>query len=414
MRKDVTILGAGIVGISTALHLQARGLDVALVDRRAPGEETSFGNAGVIETSALFPVAFPRNITTLMKVGLKRAPQANYSIGGLASVAPWLWSYFRNSTPDKLEHTARTLYPLVSRALEEHEPFIAATGAERYLRRTGWMRVYRSEMPFNEEKTELALADELGVPYEIHETEGALKLEPYLAPVFRHAVLWTGTASVSDPGAVVAGYARLFEECGGLVTKGDALSLAKVDGLYRVETAAGSVAAERVVLALGPWTNDVLTPKGYRLPLATKRGYHMHYKPVGEATLRRPVVDVDGGYCLSSMTRGLRLTTGVEFAGLRAQPTPTQITRTRPYLDELFPHIEGPVDPEPWVGNRPCLPDSIPIIGPSPEDPDLWLAFGHQHLGFTLGPVTGRLLAEMMQGENPLTDPAPFRAERFG
>lgn len=413
MRKDVTILGGGIVGISTALHLQARGLDVALIDRRGPGEETSFGNAGVIETSALFPVAFPRNITTLLKVGLKRAPQANYSIASLLGVSPWLWSYFRNSTPDKLEYTARTLYPLVSRGLEEHEPLITATAADRLLRRTGWMRIYRSELPFREETSELALADELGVPYEVHDTGSALALEPFLAPAFRNAVLWTGTASVSDPGELVAGYARLFKERGGLIATGDARSLAKVEGLFRVETDAGSIAAERTVLALGPWTNDVLTPRGVNLPLAIKRGYHMHYHIKGDAVLHRPVVDVDGGYCISSMTRGLRLTTGVEFSGLRAAPTPAQIGRTRPYLEELFPHIESTVDKQPWVGNRPCLPDSIPVIGPSPRDKDLWLAFGHQHLGFTLGPVTGRLLAEMMTGETPLTDPFPFRAERF-
>jgi D-amino-acid dehydrogenase len=181
-----------------------------------------------------------------------------------------------------------------------------------------------------------------------------------------------------------------------------------------VETAAGSLSSDRTVLALGPWTNDVLNPRGYRIPLAAKRGYHMHYKASGNAVLHRPVVDVDGGYCLSSMTRGLRLTTGVEFAGLRAAPTPAQISRTRPYLEQLFPHIDSAVDTQPWVGNRPCLPDSIPIIGPAPDDRDLWLAFGHQHLGFTLGPITGRLIAEMMTGETPLTDPAPFRAERFG
>ncbi len=413
MRKDVTVLGGGIVGISIALHLQARGIDVALVDRRPPGEETSFGNAGVIETSALFPVAFPRDLTTLIKVGLKRAPQANYSLAALVDIAPWLWSYFRNSTPAKLDYTARTLFPLVSRALDEHEPFIRDAGVEQYLRRTGWMRVYRTEEPFREEASELKLADELGVPYEVRDTEGGRELEPHLAPVFRHAVWWPGTASVSDPGAVVSAYARLFQERGGTVAMGDALTLSRVEGLHRVETAGGSIASDRVVLALGPWTNDVLASRGMRMPLAIKRGYHMHYKPSGNATLNRPIVDVDGGYALASMTKGLRLTTGVEFAGLRAAASPAQIGRTRPYLEHLFPAIEGPVDLQPWVGNRPCLPDSIPVIGPAPNDPDIWLAFGHQHLGFTLGPITGRLIAEMMTGETPMTDPHPFRAGRF-
>jgi D-amino-acid dehydrogenase len=414
MKKDVTVLGGGIVGVSIALHLQARGLDVALVDRRGPGEETSFGNAGVIETSALFPVAFPRDLAMLMKVGLKRAPQANYSLAALVDLAPWLWSYFRNSTPAGLDHTARTLYPLVSRALMEHEPFIDAAGVGHLLRRAGWMRIYRSEAPFREERSELALADELGVPYEVRDMEGGRELEPHLAPVFRHAVWWPGTASVSDPGALVAAYAGLFADRGGTIAMGDARTLSKVDGYWRVETGLGSIASDRAVMALGPWSDDVLRPRGIRLPLAIKRGYHMHYKPAGNTTLNRPIVDVDGGYALAPMTKGLRLTTGVEFAGLRAAASPAQIARTRPYLEDLFPAIDGPVDAAPWVGNRPCLPDSLPVIGPAPGNPDLWLAFGHQHLGFTLGPVTGRLVAEMMTGEPAFTDPEPFRAERFG
>ena len=413
MRSDVIVLGAGIVGVSTALHLQARGVSVALVDRRGPGEETSFGNAGVIETSALYPVAFPRDLSTLIRVGLKRAPQANYSWFTLPSLAPWLWAYFRNSTAAGVEKTARALFPLVRASLAEHEPLLAAAGTEPLLRRNGWMRIYRSDEPFEAETGELALADELGVPYRVLDTDGARGLEPHLAPVFRHGVWWPGTASVTDPGAVVASYARLFATRGGTVAVGDAATLARVDGLWRIETSAGSVGADRVVAALGPWTSEVLGPRGIRLPLAVKRGYHIHYRPRGNAGLARPIVDVDGGYALAPMARGLRLTTGVEFSGLRDPASPAQIARTRPYLDELFPENDGPVDDRPWVGARPTLPDSLPVIGPSPGDPSLWLAFGHQHLGFTLGPVTGRLVAEMMTGAEPLTDPTPFRAGRF-
>lgn len=414
MKTDVLVLGGGIVGVSVAWHLKKRGLATALVDRRAPGEETSFGNAGVIERSALFPVAFPRDLVTLLRVGIKRAPQANYNILALPPLLPWLWAYFHNSTPRGLEHTARSLFPLVDRSLAEHEEMMAASGLEHLLRRTGWMRVFRGQDSFRAEREELLLADELGVPYEVRDCDGARELEPDLAPVFRNAVWWPSTASVSDPGALVAGYAATYAATGGLVAKGDARTLARVNGKWRIETDHGSLSAGRVVLALGPWMSDVLARFGLEaIPLAVKRGYHVHYRPAEGAGLSRPIVDVDGGYALAPMTKGLRLTTGVEFAGLRAPASPDQIRRTLPYLRELFPRIEHAVEDTPWVGARPCLPDSLPVIGPSPHDPDLWLAFGHQHLGFTLGPVTGRLVAEMMTSDTPLTDPAPFRAERF-
>jgi D-amino-acid dehydrogenase len=174
----------------------------------------------------------------------------------------------------------------------------------------------------------------------------------------------------------------------------------------------GPLETREAVLALGPWSDDVFRPLGYRIPLAVKRGYHMHYRAEGNAVLNHPVLDTDGGYVLAPMSRGIRLTTGAEFAPRDAAPTPVQLARTEPAAREIFPLGER-VDPEPWMGRRPCLPDMRPVIGPAARHPGLWFAFGHNHHGFTLGPVTGRLLAEMMTGERPFTDPKPYRADRF-
>ncbi len=179
-----------------------------------------------------------------------------------------------------------------------------------------------------------------------------------------------------------------------------------------MDTEAGHLDSDQMVIALGPWAPDVLTPLGIRLPLGLKRGYHRHYKPRGNASLARPVLDADGGYVLAPMEQGIRLTTGAEFAARDAPPTPVQFDRLMPAAEQLFP-LGAPVEKEPWMGSRPCFADSRPVIGRAPGQAGLWLAYGHGHWGLTLGPATGRLLAEMMTGTTPFIDPAPYRAERF-
>jgi D-amino-acid dehydrogenase len=175
----------------------------------------------------------------------------------------------------------------------------------------------------------------------------------------------------------------------------------------------GSVAAGQAVIALGPWSDVMTRALGYELPLAVKRGYHMHYRAAGVARLNHPLLDTERGYFLAPMQRGIRLTTGAEFAMRDAIKTPVQLGRAEPVARDLFPLGER-LDAEPWMGARPCTPDMLPVIGRAPRHASLWFAFGHAHHGFTLGPVTGRLLAEMITGEAPFVDPAPFAPERFG
>ena len=174
----------------------------------------------------------------------------------------------------------------------------------------------------------------------------------------------------------------------------------------------GTLEAGEVVVALGPWAPDLLKPLGIDLPLAVKRGYHRHFRPRGNAGLTRPVVDTEVGYCVAPMEQGLRLTTGAEFAHRDAPPTPDQLERLMPAANALFP-LGEPVEAAPWMGSRPCFADSKPVIGRAPGHRGLWLAYGHAHWGLTLGPVTGRLVAEMMTGATPFCDPAPYGMERF-
>jgi len=410
-RTDVIVLGAGIVGTSAALHLAKRGVAVALVDRRGPGEETSFGNTGIIEGNTLFPHAFPSGFGALLRIALKRAPEANYHWSALPKIASWLLSYRANTRPEASLAFAKDMRPLYSRALNEHGALLGEDAA-RYLRKVGWLKLYRGDAAFAATARERDYACELGLNHRVLDTKEARALEPSLAPVFRHAVHWPDAASVSNPLAVTQAYAAQFAARGGVILKGDARTLHRAGANWRVDTEEGPVDAKEAVIALGPWAPDVLDPLGIRLPLAFKRGYHRHYRPLGNAALTRPIVDIEYGYCLAPMDQGIRLTTGAEFADRDAAPTPQQFDRLLPAARGLFALGEG-IESQPWLGSRPCFADSRPVIGRAPGQAGLWLDYGHAHWGLTLGPVSGRLLAEMMTGTTPFCDPKPYGAERF-
>ncbi len=199
-----------------------------------------------------------------------------------------------------------------------------------------------------------------------------------------------------DPLGLSKAYVARFEELGGKLALGDAGTLAQDGAEWRVTLADGTTARARdVVVALGPWADVLSRRLGYNLPLAVKRGYHMHYKAQGNAVLNHPVLDTERGYFLAPMQQGIRLTTGAEFADRDAPKTPVQLERAEPIARTLFPLGER-IDPEPWLGRRPCTPDMMPIIGPAPKHKGLWFSFGHAHHGLTLAAVTGRMIAEMV------------------
>jgi D-amino-acid dehydrogenase len=411
-RTDAIVLGAGIVGTSIALQLAKRGLSVALIDRAGVGEQTSYGNAGIIEGNTVFPPAFSSDPVALMRIVLKRAGDANYHFSFLPWALPWLLAFRAASQPERIAETARLIRPLFARAVAEHEALMAEAGASHYLRKNGWLKIYRSERSFAGLQSELDLAAQFGLPLQSLDIASAQALEPSLKSVFWHAVFWPQAASVSNPLGVTRAYAARFTARGGVTVCGDALTLHRAGRGWRVETNEGGIDAPEVVVALGPWARDLLDRLNLRLPLMVKRGYHRHFHAQDNAGLSRPVLDAGPGYLITPMEQGIRMTTGVEFAARDAKPTPVQFDRLLPKARELFPLGEQ-VDDKTWLGSRPCFPDSRPVIGRAPYLPGLWLAIGHAHWGLTLGPATGRMIAEIMVGETPFCDPAPYRAGRF-
>ena len=410
MKFDTVVLGGGIVGVSIALHLQQRGRAVAIVDRKSPGNETSFGNGGLIQREGVYPYAFPRALTTLAKYAQNRSPDVRYHALAMPKLASFLYRYWYHSEAARHAAIARAYAPLIEHCVSEHRSLAEAAGATAFIRTSGWIKVFRSERKQEDEtRTAQLWKDEFGIAFETLDPAQLRTLEPSLNSSLRGALRYTASHSVSDPNALVCAYTRYFEQLGGRVFIGDATSL---EPGWKVDTEQGRLAARSAVIAMGPWSDLITKKLGYRLPLAVKRGYHMHYATGENATLSHPVLDVENGYLITPMTRGVRLTTGVELGNRDSAQTPDQLLTVEPIARQLFP-LGARVDPKPWMGSRPCTPDMMPIIGPAPLHNDLWFAFGHAHHGLTLGPITGRIIAEMVTGAIPLVDAAPYRADRF-
>ncbi|WP_321939541.1 MULTISPECIES: FAD-dependent oxidoreductase [unclassified Paraburkholderia] len=410
MKFDSVVLGGGIVGVSVALQLQRRGLAVALVDRRAPGNETSHGNGGLIQREGVYPYAFPRELSTLLRYARNRSTDVRYHPGAMPKLLPFLYRYWHHSRADRHAEIARAYATLIEHCVTEHRALIEAAGAEALLRTNGWMKVFRSAAAMDATVAEAQRWQrEYGVGHEALDAAALRAAEPALSHTLVGGVRYTDSDSVSDPKGLVTAYSKLFEQLGGRVLVGDAATL---EPSWRVMTQDGPVLAKSAVIAMGPWSGDLTAQLGYTLPLAVKRGYHMHYAVANGAKLNQPVLDAEAGFLITPMLRGTRLTTGVEL-GLRDSPkTPVQLEAVEPLARGIFP-LGARLDADPWLGRRPCTPDMMPIIGPAPRHDDLWFAFGHAHHGLTLGPVTGRLIAEMMTGAPTVVDPRPFRAERF-
>lgn len=410
MKFDTFVLGGGIVGVSVATHLQMRGQSVALIDLKLPGSETSFGNAGLIQREGVYPYAFPRDLRALMKYALNRSHDVRYHPRSMLKLAPFLWKYWFHSHPNRHAVIARSYTTLIEHCISEHHYLAEAAGVSHLLREGGWLKVFRST---KKQDIETRFAEkcrvEHGIKFEYLDSNALKRIEPHLDSSLLGALRYTEAQTVSDPGALVRAYTTHFERLGGRFFLGNANTLTEGWALNVNE---GQIKADRAVITLGPWADVLTTRLGYRLPLAVKRGYHMHYEVHSNAHLTHPVLDIENGYVLAPMTQGIRLTTGAEFARRDSRKTPMQLDSVEPIARKLFP-ISNRLEKSPWMGSRPCTPDMLPIIGQAPNHRDLWFAFGHAHHGFTLGPVTGRLIAEMITGDELIANPEPFSANRF-
>jgi len=411
MVKDILVLGAGIVGTCAALELQLRGHRVVLLDRRPPGEEASYGNAGIIQGEAVEPYAMPRDWRFLLDVLLRRNPDVNWHAGGVLAARSQLVRYWRASAPSSHRAISREYAGLIAHATREHARMLALADAEDLLRRDGLRFAYRTRRGLDDALLQARRVDsEFGVPYSALDSAGMAAAEPAFRMPLAGAVHWLGAWRITDPGALVQRYAQLFLRRGGRIVLGDANSLRSRGILWQARTADGLVEADLAVVALGASAEEFTRRLGYRWPLFTKRGYHRHY--IGGGMLNVATLDAERGYVMAPQQRGLRITSGAEIARPDARPTPRQLRGAEKAARELL-DLGQPVESQPWVGCRPCCADMKPIIGAAPRHRGLWMACGHGHQGFTLGPASARLLADLIEGGSPFTEAQAFSPMRF-
>lgn len=410
---DVLVIGAGMVGVCTAIELQSRGLDTVLIDRREPGRETSYGNAGVIQREGVHPYLFPRDLRKLLAYAANNRVDAHYQVSSLPTVLPFLWRYWRASTPPRARRTCEANLPLFARCLEAHGALASAANVGHLITKRGWLRIFRHDASIKAVEEDIAELRDLGLAVDVPNADALAELEPHLRnDQIAGAVHYRDPWTCSDPGALVSAYANLFIKRGGTVERDTVSGLKRMANGWIAEGQARDHQADQIVLAAGPWSAAILSEIGVKLPMGIKRGYHRHYSTKGNAYLSRTIVDDEFGFVLAPMARGIRLTTGAEFARNDAPPTPVQLERALPHARELF-DLGETVDKEIWLGARPVFPDMLPAMGPVPDQPGLWLNFGHAHHGFTLGPVAGLLVAQMVAAEAPFADPAPYVPNRF-
>ena len=414
--KRVGVIGAGMVGVCAASWLQRDGHSVFLVEAGEPGHGASFGNAGCLNGSSVTPVSMPGVIRNVPRWLLDPLGPLSLRWTYLPAIAPWLVRFVRSGTPDKVRAQARALRPLVGPTLEALKPLVAAARAEDLVHRLGHLYVYRSAESLEKDRLAWQLRRENGVEIDQFDADELRQLEPALSRDYVRGVLVRENGHTSNPLGLVERLLGHFVRSGGELVRARANGF-RLDGrrLAAIQTDSGDLPADAAVVCAGAYSKPLAAALGDRVPLETERGYHLMISDP-ERMPRIPTADADGKFVATPMDTGLRFAGTVELAGLAAPP---DWRRARILLAQGRKMLPGLAASHPeerismWMGHRPSLPDSLPVLGPSRASPDVFYAFGHGHVGMTAAPMTGKIVAELVDGRSPAIDISPFAAGRF-
>ncbi|AMN49283.1 MULTISPECIES: FAD-dependent oxidoreductase [unclassified Psychrobacter] len=413
MRYEVIVIGAGMVGTSIAWHLQNNGSQVLLLDKKLPGSETSYGNAGLIQREAIHTHPFPRQITEMIRVLPNQGTDIRYRIPAILRYHQALLQYWKYSAPATVKQIEAEWQTLIAHCTSEHQTMITASGADELITRDGWLQLHRSEDTFKEAIASAIAAREKGVEHNVLNVEELKVMEPSANfDGFVGAIHWLNSWQVSNPSALVKAYAKNFQDMQGTIKESNVKEIVQDGEGWKVITDNDTYYSDKLVIAAGPWSNDLIRPLGYNLPLFPMRGYHQHFKVTDKNNINHSMFDMDKGFVMGPMQQGIRITTGAEMTTMDAPKNFGQLKTVLKFARKILP-LEDAVESEAWAGSRPCMPDMKPVIGPAHKHEKLWFAFGHSHQGFTLGPMTGRIVEELIHNKPVVVDVEPFSAQRF-
>jgi D-amino-acid dehydrogenase len=413
---NVVVVGAGIVGVCTASFLQRRGLAVTIIDAGEVGMGTSYGNAGCLNGSSVVPVSMPGVLSKVPGWLLDPDGPLVLRWSYLPQIAPWLFRFVRAGTAEKVKQQARALRPLLKPSIDTYGELVRAAGCESLIHRVGHLFVYRSEQAFRDEDGAMKLRADNGIEVDQLDADELRQLEPALSRDFIRGRLIRENGHVDSPLALTRALAEHFVRQGGTILREKVTGFATDGGrVTHVVTDKTRHAASHIVLCTGAWSKMLASELGDRVPLDTERGYHVVIADP-EAMPRIPCASGEGKFVATPMLDGLRIAGTVELAGLAAPPDWQRARLMLRQAHSMFPALPKEI-PESrvkmWMGFRPSMPDSLPVIGPSSRYGNAFYGFGHGHVGLAAGSVTGRTLAALVAGEAPPIDIQPFSAGRF-
>jgi D-amino-acid dehydrogenase len=410
--SKITVLGAGMVGICCAIELQRRGFQVRLIDRRGPGEETSSGNAGILSLSSIAPLASPALLPRLPRLAANLDTDFLMHYPHLPRLLPWLVRFLVRCNRKNYLDDGRLIDALTVPSVAAHLELIRASQAEHLVNASGGLRLYRNLQTYHRDKLERDLFDICGLNYSVLEGREINSLEPDIADIFKKAVLIEDSISIRNPESLCKCYAKYFQQLGGELKQAEVTLVSHDKDQWRLHTDDDSELVGRLVVCLGAWTPELIKQLGYRNSIAIERGYHTVFSAQQGKSLSRPIFDVDSSYVMIPMDMGLRVTSGSNLIHRETVTTPRQIRKIIPRVREAFP-VEQILLEKPWMGHRSSTPDSLPMIGPAPRHKNLWLAFAHAHMGFTMGPITAQIVANYVTGETQTLPVEAYLPNRY-
>lgn len=411
--QSIAVIGAGIVGLSVAWNLVKRGRRVVIYDPNPPGSGCSEGNAGALSPGSVVPLAMPGLLASVPGMLLNPASALHIPPSYWLKAFPWLTAFVAQARPSRVAAISDALAQLYRPALEHHKQLTREIGAEDLIRLTGQLHLYRTPRQFAQSKADWRIRMEHGVVREVLDRAGIEALEPMVGPDYRIGVYLPNAGMSVNPFRHAQTIAETLSRSGAEFVRHAAIGFSREGSQVRgLQTAAGERVHEEVVVAAGAWSARLLEQLGIRVPLETQRGYHVDFVGSG-ISLQRPIVPADRKVFITPMEIGLRVAGTVELAGLDAPATSRRAELLHKDLKAVFPKVRLD-NPLPfWMGHRPCLPDSLPVIGSSRNWQRLHFAFGHGHLGLSASAVTGAIMGSILCGETVPINIAPYRVERF-
>lgn len=414
-KKKIAVIGAGIVGVTAALELQRRGYQTTLLDSDSPGSNTSHGNAGVLSDASILIINNPELFGSLPKYLFNDKLGLRYDIGFILSRFTWMLKFLSFANSKHKVKAAKALRKLQVESLKLHTELVKEAGIEDLLEKKGYLKLYRTQKGYDSAKAGLSFLKEQGVVITEYSSDELKKLEPALKPIFYRGALLSETYAVSSPKDLTQAYARLFESLGGQFIQSTVTYLNQgKSSEWQVSTINGQeIYVDDVIVCTGPWSKEFISDLGYKIPMAWERGYHQHLSPTADTPeLNRPLHDVEGACVIAKHKEGLRVLSGVELTYRDAEPNFSQIntaiTNAREVID-----MGSEVDEEPWLGKRPTLPDSLPMVGAASKHKGLWFNFGHQHVGLTTSTGCAKIIANLIDGNPANIENSPFSPNRF-